>query len=80
MSPSRWKVITPSEFPWEQEAFDFLRAQPDLVSVATGGIYLRLHQASRVDQPTMFLDGQRVVSLPTPSWSRDSRWWPSRSR
>jgi len=54
------------------------RAQPDLVSVAAGGIYLRLHQASRVDQPTLFLDGQRVVSLPTPSWSRDSRY-PARA-
>jgi serine/threonine protein kinase len=30
MGPSRWKVITPSEFPWEQEAFDFIRSQlPD---------------------------------------------------
>jgi serine/threonine protein kinase len=31
MSPDRWKVISPSEFPWEQEAFDFLRTRlPDL--------------------------------------------------
>jgi hypothetical protein len=30
MGPSRWKIITPSEFPWEQEAFDYLRAHlPD---------------------------------------------------
>lgn len=30
MGPTRWKVITPSEFPWEQEAFDYLRSQlPD---------------------------------------------------
>jgi hypothetical protein len=30
MGPSRWKVITPSEFPWEQEAFDYLRSElPD---------------------------------------------------
>src|SRR5436305_3848933 len=30
MGPSRWKVITPSEFPWEQEAFDYIRRQlPD---------------------------------------------------
>ncbi len=26
MGPTRWKVITPSEFPWEQEAFDYLRS------------------------------------------------------
>ncbi len=25
MSPERWKMITPSEYPWEREAFDFLR-------------------------------------------------------
>ena len=30
MGPTRWKVITPSEFSWEQEAFDFIRLQlPD---------------------------------------------------
>jgi hypothetical protein len=30
MGPERWKVITPSEFPWEQEAFDYLRTHlPD---------------------------------------------------
>src|SRR5437763_364457 len=30
MGPSRWKVVTPSEFPWEQEAFDYIRGQvPD---------------------------------------------------
>lgn len=25
MSPSRWKTITPSNFPWEREALDFVR-------------------------------------------------------
>src|SRR5688500_14172319 len=25
MSPSRWKAITPSNFPWEREALDFIR-------------------------------------------------------
>ena len=30
MGQERWKVITPSEFSWEQEAFDYLRANlPD---------------------------------------------------
>jgi serine/threonine protein kinase len=30
MSAERWKVITPSEYPWEREAFDFLRERlPD---------------------------------------------------
>ena len=26
MNPPRWNVITPSEFPWEREALDFIRA------------------------------------------------------
>jgi hypothetical protein len=50
------------------------RAQPDLVSIATGGLYLRLHQAARTDQPTLFLDGKQVETLSAPSWPRDARF------
>jgi len=25
LSPYRWKIITPSNFPWEQEALDYIR-------------------------------------------------------
>jgi hypothetical protein len=50
MGQERWKVITRSEFPWEQEAFDYLRANlPDAdpylawqgfnFITDTGGIY-----------------------------------------
>jgi photosystem II stability/assembly factor-like uncharacterized protein len=50
------------------------RAQPDLLSIAAGGIYLRLHKAPREAQPTLFLDGRRVEFLSTPSWPLDSRY------
>jgi hypothetical protein len=55
-------------------------AQPDLLSIASGGIYLRLHKAPRAEQSTLFLDGRRVESLPTPNWSipQDSRY-PARA-
>jgi photosystem II stability/assembly factor-like uncharacterized protein len=50
------------------------RAQPDLLSIASGGIYLRLHK--RAEQPTLFLDGRRVESFSTPDWAAalDSRF------
>jgi hypothetical protein len=44
------------------------QAAPALLSIASGGIYLRLHQAARTDQPTLFLDTRRVVSVPPVSW------------
>ncbi len=53
------------------------RAQPDLISIAAGGLYLRLHKAARANQPTLFLDGRRVETLTTPTWPVESRF-PSR--
>ncbi|MFZ5895361.1 MAG: hypothetical protein ACOY0T_30175 [Myxococcota bacterium] len=53
-------------------------AQPDLVSIASGGVYLRLHHSARTDQPTLFLDGKRVETLPPLEWPRDSRY-PARA-
>jgi hypothetical protein len=44
------------------------QATPDLVSVTSGGLYLRLHQSARLDQPTLFLDGNRAVTLPPVTW------------
>lgn len=44
------------------------QAVPALVSVASKGLYLRLHTLDRADQPTLFLDGKRVVTLPPPKW------------
>jgi hypothetical protein len=44
------------------------QAVPALVSVASKGLYLRLHTLDKADQPTLFLDGKRVVTLPAPQW------------
>ena len=43
-------------------------ADPALLSIAEGGIYLRIHHAPGDNQPTLFLDGQRVDSVPAVSW------------
>ncbi len=44
------------------------QAVPALLSVTNKGLYLRLHTLDRADQPTLFLDGKRVVTLPAPRW------------
>jgi hypothetical protein len=54
------------------------QAQPDLVSIASGGVYLRLHHSARADQPTLFLDGRRVETVEPVEWPRDSRF-PARA-
>ena len=54
------------------------QAAPDLVSVASGGLYLRLHHSAKTDQPTLFLDGHQVVTLPPVSWPAGIRL-PARS-
>jgi hypothetical protein len=43
-------------------------ARPDLVSIAEHGLYLRLHARGRERQPTLFLDGKSVVTLPPIAW------------
>jgi hypothetical protein len=43
-------------------------ADPALLSIAAGGIYLRLHKAPGDNQPTSFFDGQRVETVPAVSW------------
>jgi hypothetical protein len=43
-------------------------AKPDLVSIAEHGIYVRAHTRTRADQPTYFLDGSSVVSIPPLTW------------
>jgi hypothetical protein len=45
------------------------RAQPDLVSIASGGIFVRPHRQPQHDQPTFFLDGTRVERVPALKWS-----------
>lgn len=43
-------------------------AEPALLSIAEGGIYLRIHRAAGDNQPTLFFDGQRSESLPAVIW------------
>jgi len=43
-------------------------ADPALLSIAEGGIYLRIHHAPADNQPTLFFDGQRVDSVPVVTW------------
>lgn len=43
-------------------------ADPALLSIAEGGLYLRLHKAAGDNQPTLFFDGQRSETVPAVSW------------
>jgi hypothetical protein len=44
------------------------RAEPDLLSIGEGGLYLRLHQAAGERQETLFLDGKQISKLPEVTW------------
>jgi hypothetical protein len=44
------------------------RAQPSLLSIAQGGIYVMPHQAAGTNQPAYFLDGKRVAVVPPFRW------------
>jgi hypothetical protein len=43
-------------------------ADPALLSIAEGGLYLRLHRAAGDNQPTLFFDGQRSETVPAVAW------------
>lgn len=43
-------------------------ARPDLLSIAERGLYLRVHAKGRSTQPTLFLDGNSVLTLPPIPW------------
>lgn len=43
-------------------------AAPDMISIASGGLYLRVHRSARDDQPTYFVDGRTVVTVPPVPW------------
>jgi hypothetical protein len=43
-------------------------ARPDLLSIAERGLYLRVHARGRSTQPTLFLDGSSVLTLPPITW------------
>jgi hypothetical protein len=45
------------------------RAQPDLVSIASGGIFVRVHHQPQLDQVSYFLDGAAIQSVAPLRWS-----------
>jgi hypothetical protein len=44
------------------------RAQPDLVSIASGGIFVRVHRQPQQDQVSYFLNGTGVEAWPALRW------------
>ena len=44
------------------------KANPEFFSIASGGVYLRLHPVSRHAQDTLFFDGRGVASVPPVPW------------
>lgn len=44
------------------------QAQPALLSISQGGIYLRIHRAAGDNQPTLFFDGKTVEKVPPVTW------------
>lgn len=43
-------------------------AEPALLSIAEGGIYLRIHRAAGDNQPTLFFDGKGQEKIPPVAW------------
>jgi hypothetical protein len=43
-------------------------ARPDLLSVAEGGIFVRIHNSARDNQETLFFDGRGHTSIPKVDW------------
>lgn len=52
--------------------FGAQRAQPNLLSIAEGGLYLRIHYSLGENQPTLFLDGRSTTSVPEVQWPGSS--------
>jgi hypothetical protein len=50
----------------------FQLADPDLVSVASGGLYVRIHHIDADRQPTYFFDGRSVATTPAVTWNAES--------
>lgn len=44
------------------------RAHPDLLSITSGGIYVRVHSAAQAQQPSYFLDGRAIEEVPRVAW------------
>jgi hypothetical protein len=45
-----------------------LHADPDLLSIGEGGLYLRLHHAAADDQDTWYFDGRGSTRIPPVKW------------
>ncbi|HTQ07032.1 MAG TPA: hypothetical protein VMI54_24410, partial [Polyangiaceae bacterium] len=60
-------LYTPGDFERGGEG-SLEHARPDLVSIAERGIYVRAHTRTRAEQPTYFLDGTSVTSVPALIW------------
>jgi hypothetical protein len=48
-------------------------ANPALLSIASGGVYVRLHGSLGDDQPTYFVDGRTLEVLPPVPWPPEAR-------
>jgi hypothetical protein len=48
-------------------------ASPALISIASGGVYVRLHGSLADDQPTFFVDGRTVDVVPPVPWPEEAR-------
>ena len=44
------------------------QAQSDLLSIAAGGLFVRAHQSTGTGQPTYFLDGRTISTVPPMYW------------
>ena len=53
---------------YQNTGYGSKQAQTNFLSIGTGGIYLRLHYGPGDAQPTLFLDGHSVATLPEVSW------------
>jgi hypothetical protein len=59
-------VITSGD--WTHEGSGLQTAHPDLISVAEGGLYLRVHASPKDRQSTYYFDGHGVSELPPIPW------------
>jgi hypothetical protein len=48
-------------------------ASPAMLSIASGGVYLRLHPSLGDNQPTFFVDGHAVETVPPVRWPTEAR-------
>lgn len=57
---------------YSRTGFGAQRAQYNLLSIGSGGIYLRIHYSQGESQPTLFLDGRGTTSVPEVRWPGSS--------